>query len=527
MNSVLGNAIIAILEYNKGGTLHDLRRFLIDEGFRNEIVENIIDLSVKYYWLKEYPLNKTNSIGSILTRLDTFLRAKVIRNMVVQTKGIDFEQLMKKKAIVFIKLSQGLLGKENSYLLGSLIVSKLHQAAFARQQLQQRHPFFIYIDEFQNFITPSVVEMLSGVRKYSVGLTLSHQDLQQLQRENTELINSVLSNVYTRIIFRVGEPDAKKLQDGIGSFDSIDLQNLGKGEAIVRIEQPQFTTNLDTIPLSQIDAKIAVENKEIVIRQSRNLYATPRELVEQNLYKQLDFNITKTVKKNFIKSKNSFSEESKQGVNKSEEPNEFNDVDTKNDTIQNNDSIPPGYENYAIKTTILKENTRDFSTHKYLQYLVKKMAEAQGFTATVEHAIPNGQIDLLLSKNDLKIAVEVCHTTDAEWEVHNIHKCLGQQVDLVISLCSDVKQLDKIQKKCSLLIPSFENYPVLFMTPDILFEYLAQQHNKNENNVEDPITTMKGYRVTVSYDAVTNEAMKQKRSSVAQVVMKSLHKRKK
>ncbi len=531
MNTVLSNAIIAILENSKGGSLHDLRRFLIEDRFRNQIVESITDPAVKYYWLKEYPLSKSSSIGSIITRLDTFLRAKVIRNMVVQQQGIDFEQLMQSNAIIFIKLSQGLLGKENSYLLGSLIVSKLHQAAFARQQFQQRHPFFIYIDEFQNFITPSIIEMLSGVRKYSVGLTLSHQDLQQLQREDAELLNSVLSNVYTRIIFRVGEPDAKKLQDGLGEFDSIDLQNLGKGEAIVRIEQPQYTTSLETIPLDSFDAQIAMTNRDIIVKHCRKMYSTPREVVEKALFSDIDFTVIEKTKKISISKQRIETSQIEGNSNISKDRsivhNDTKDVDAKDNQSKNDAVMPVSKVIEPLTNVIPKENTRDVSTHKYLQNLVKKMAEAQDFTAVIEQSIPNGQIDVLLSKNDFTIAVEICHTTDAEWEVHNIQKCLDQQINLVISLSGDVKQLDKIHKKCTAIIPDFDNYAVLFMTPDVLFEYLAQNNTNTTNTINEPITTMKGYRVTVSYDAVTNEAMKQKRSSVAQVVMKSLHKRKK
>jgi hypothetical protein len=246
MNAVLGNAIQAILENEEGGTLNDLRRFLIEKEFRQSFLKKVSEPSVLYYWQREYPLLKTNSIGSILTRLDTFLRPKSIRNMVIQRRGIDFEALLNSNKIILLKLSQGLIGTENSYILGSLILSKIHQAMFRRQQQANRNPIMLYLDEFQNFITPSIKEMLSGIRKYNVGLTLSHQDLQQLQREDSELLNSVLGNINNRVVFRVGEPDAKKLQDGFSDFDFNDLQNLGLGEAIIRIEQPQYDCSLDT-----------------------------------------------------------------------------------------------------------------------------------------------------------------------------------------------------------------------------------------------------------------------------------------
>src|SRR3990170_755786 len=94
MNSVFANAILAFLESSKGGTLIDMRRFLIEKPYREEFLRSVSDPSISYYWQKEYPLLKTNSIGPILTRLDAFLRPRLIRNMVAQSQGIDFEKVL-------------------------------------------------------------------------------------------------------------------------------------------------------------------------------------------------------------------------------------------------------------------------------------------------------------------------------------------------------------------------------------------------------------------------------------------------
>jgi hypothetical protein len=112
MNAVFGNAVVAILENKQGGSLHDLRRFLIEKEFRQEYLKSVTDPSIVYYWQKEYPLLKTSSIGPILTRLDTFLRPKSIRNMVIQKTGLDFEKLLDSNKIILLKLSQGLIGIE-------------------------------------------------------------------------------------------------------------------------------------------------------------------------------------------------------------------------------------------------------------------------------------------------------------------------------------------------------------------------------------------------------------------------------
>ena len=285
MNSVFANAILAILECKQGGTLIDLRRFLVEKSFRDTYLKTVSDPNVVYYWQKEFPLLKSGSVGPILTRLDTFLRPKLIRNMVAQKKGLDFENILDTQKILLIKLSQGLIGTENSYLLGTFFVTKIYQAAMARQiqSKEDRKDFFLYVDEFQNFITPSMSLILSGARKYHLGLILAHQDMTQLNKYDTELASAVVSNAGTRICFRLGDTDAKRFASGFSYFDAEDLENLNTGEAIARIERPEYDFSLTTQPQQYIEPERAESNKESVIALSRETYSTPKQEVEAQL----------------------------------------------------------------------------------------------------------------------------------------------------------------------------------------------------------------------------------------------------
>lgn len=504
MNTVLGNCILAILESTEGGTLHDVRRFLIEKEYRNRFLKNISDPSVQYYWQREFPLLKTNSIGPILTRLDSFLRPKSVRNMLAQKEGLDFETLLNTQKILLLKLSQGLIGIENSYLLGSLLLSKLHSAILKRQRDTNRSPVFLYLDEFQHFITPSVKDMISGIRKYHVGLTLSHQDLQQLQREDGELLHSVLGNIHNRIVFRVGEPDAKRLQEGFSDFDSTDLQNLGRGEAIVRIEQPKYDCSIETIPPKE-KHEAGETNRTIIIEHTRAHYAKSKSEVEKILLTSLNLDLPTTPEKEEVTIKATPEvQEEKIAIPTTEVP----------------ENILP-----KKKTAAPVQEQQNLSTHKYLQQLVKKMAEARGYVAVLETQIPGGggQVDVLLTKDNKTIAIEICVSTDADWEMHNIQKCIQAKYDEVISLCGDPRQLEKIRKKGVETIPDFETKPVQFLTPDALFTYL-------DTTVKDTMPEaqlIKGYRVNVSYDEINKEDMDRKRATVAKVVMESLRKIKK
>src|ERR1019366_7247490 len=124
----------------------------------------------------------------------------------------------------------------------TLLVSKFQQLAMSRQQTAAalRRNFYLYIDEFQNFATPSMAAILSGARKYRLGLILAHQELHQLSCNAPAVASAVATNPYTRVCFRLGDEDAKKLASGFVSFEAIDLQNLGVGEAICRVERAEL-----------------------------------------------------------------------------------------------------------------------------------------------------------------------------------------------------------------------------------------------------------------------------------------------
>jgi hypothetical protein len=287
MGSVLNNAILAFLESDQGGTLADLRRFLIEREFREKFLASVRDPDIVYYWRKGFAqLTGNKSVGPILTRLETFLSPKPIRYMVSQPKNrLDFANIMDTGKIFLAKLSQGLLGRENSFLLGTLLVSKFQQLAMARQSqaVAARRDFSVFIDEFHNFITPSMAEILTGARKYRIGLVLAHQELRQLDRDS-EVRSAVLSNAGTRICFRVGDDDARKLADGFNFFEARDLQNLDTGQAICRVERGDFDFNL-SVPLSgDLPQTEAAARREEIITASRKKYATARAEVEAVLY---------------------------------------------------------------------------------------------------------------------------------------------------------------------------------------------------------------------------------------------------
>jgi hypothetical protein len=453
MNSVFANAVLAFMYNTKQYHLGDVRRFLIEAPYRATVLSTVTDPDIVYYWSHEFPIVKSASIGPILTRLDTFLRPKVIRQMVCQTKSLDFARLMDTNKIVLVKLSLGLLGAENSYLLGAFIVSKLQQTAMARQAqgIQERIPFFCYIDEFQHFVTPSMATILSGARKYALGLILSHQDMQQVAKNDTEIAGSVLANAGTRVYFRLGDTDAKRIEDGFSSFTASDLQNLSTGEAIARVNTTDQDFNLAVIPYAS--------NKETNYTAEIRAHSRKHNTVH---------------------------------------------IDPPNQTLKTMADVPkpPLPISSSIKPVSLEEEPaiapkEQIREHRYLQTFVKAMAEAQGYIAQLEVPTPDGTglVDVLLMKGDETIAVEISVTTSPEWELHNIEKCLAAGYSKVVVCTTDSSKLHHIKARIASFLTTEEQAKITVINSNNL-----QSLFKSDHQAPPTETLVKGYRVKVKYE---------------------------
>lgn len=488
MNSVLANAIIAFLESKTGGTLADLRRFLIEPEYRKQFLTTVTDPEIVYYWQKEFSFLSGKPQGPILTRLDTFLRPKVIRNMVCQKENrLDFRAIMDGKQIFLAKLSHGAIGEENAYLLGSFIVSKLHQAAMARQNVQQlqRNPFFLYIDEFHHFITPSLASAISGDRKYHLGLILAHQELRQLSNRDTDVAGAVMSNPYTRICFRVGDADAQKLKDGFSSFEAKDLMNLGTGEAICRVERAEYDFNL-TVP--KPPTLPSEESPDIRRERILNLSKT---------------NYAKSIEKVLIA--NQQPQILSLPAHLPEQPLSITPI--------------PASHRTPITTPSELQQGRGGQQHKYLQHLLKRIAEEKGFRATIEQHIPEsgGSIDVALAKEDLRIACEISVASTPDQELANISKCADAGYPHIFLITSTTRMVNKFEEMTRKLDPSVLA-KLSILTPEQFPERLGQI----DKGTVGTTNTVKGYKVKVQYQALAQQERNRQEGAVGDVIMKAL-----
>ncbi|MGI8467000.1 MAG: type IV secretory system conjugative DNA transfer family protein [Pyrinomonadaceae bacterium] len=498
MDSVLANAILAFVESSRGGTLFDLRRFLVEKEFRAEFLQTVSDESVRYFWSNEFPQISGKPQSSILIRLDSFMRNKIVRNIVCQKQTeLNFRQIMDNCKIFLIKLSQGLIGKENAYLLGTLLVSKLYQTALSRQNSTNRPYFWIYLDEFHHFITPSMESILSGVRKYNIGLHLAHQEFRQLQSRSQEVASSVLSNCYTRICFRLGDNDAERFAAGFSFFDTKALQNLGIGEAVGRCERAEYDFNLKTSEVPKVEKEIAEHRKAEIIRLTREQFARPKAEVEANLMS------CRTIAQDSVETK-------------AEKP-------VQTDT--------PKIDQSSLKIEKSKENVEFVSiaadnSHRYLQNIIKRIGENNGFVATLEKRIFGGigKVDIAPESETLKIACEVAVTNTVDYELQNIQKCLASGFDKVVVISDEAKHLANIKKKVETIISTSQFSKVYFLEPENFHLFLEKLRTDSGHQTSRE-NKVKGYKVNISFKETKESDQEAKEQTIAEI-LKEAEKRK-
>lgn len=286
MEHILRYSIITLLEYGRGSIL-DIQRLLTDGFFRKQVLVRVTSPEVLSFWQNEFekmpPTLRAESISPILNKMGYFNANPMLRNILGQKKrGLKFTQILDESKLLICNLSKGSIGEDSCKIIGSLLVTHIQLASLYRVSIpeQERIPFYLFVDEVQNFIGTSFVEMLSECRKFGLGVFLTNQFLNQLP---IPLQESILSNVGTIITFRVGTNDAFVLsKDLYPYFNQEDLINLPRYSIYIKLcidGQTSKPFSADTFPLLQTK----YNNSELVINTSRNVYAKQKKEVEEEI----------------------------------------------------------------------------------------------------------------------------------------------------------------------------------------------------------------------------------------------------
>ncbi len=234
LEHVLRMVFLALLD-KKNATLFDIIRALTDKDFRYDMIDQIQDDVVRNFRTNEFAWRSqqfnTEAIMPILNKVWQLLSIEILKNIFASTENkLDFRAMMDQHKILLVKLPKWKLQEEIMWFLGAMFVTKIYQTAMGRQWLakKERTPFFLYVDEFQNFATETFNEILSEARKYWLGLCVAHQFIRQIP---DSISNALFGNVWTKVSFRISSDDAGYMKEHFAPFlDTYDLANLNMRE---------------------------------------------------------------------------------------------------------------------------------------------------------------------------------------------------------------------------------------------------------------------------------------------------------
>lgn len=314
---------LALLDYPYA-TMRGMISMLTDRNYRQKVVEYIQDDMVKRFFAIEFAdwseKFDTDAIIPLVNKLGQFLSDPLLRNIFGQKENkIDIAKLMNDRKIIFINLSKGRIGEENSSFFGSMFLTKIKQAGMERANIPEkdRNDFYIYVDEFQNVVTQTFENILSEARKYGLNLTMAHQYVGQI---NPKIYQAVLGNTGSIISFRVGGEDAVKLKPEFDPLFGVkDMINLAVGEIYIKMTIDGESYDPFSAETLKIMPPTHPSYKEEIIASSRRKYALSKENAQKLIEEEESTIIRSAEEKAAISGKGKKSGDEKEKVEATQE----------------------------------------------------------------------------------------------------------------------------------------------------------------------------------------------------------------
>ena len=292
LEHILRYTLLALLDRPET-TLLDISRLLTDKDFRKETLDYCQDVTVLQFWKHEFgqwnEKQVNESIAPVLNKVGAFTANPIIRNIIGQPKSsFDVRKIMDEGKILVVNLSKGLIGEDNAGILGAFLVTKVQLAAMSRSDIpdvKDRRPFYLYVDEFQNFATDSFAVILSEARKYGLNLTVANQYISQM---TDSVRDAVFGNVGTTISFRVSADDAPILSKQFEpTFEAADLLQMNNRNFVISMiiageKAPAFSATTLSIPQTPDD------NFDAIVAHSREVFSRPRTVVENEIRETIE-----------------------------------------------------------------------------------------------------------------------------------------------------------------------------------------------------------------------------------------------
>ena len=367
-----------------------------------------------------------------------------------------------------------------------------------------------------------MAEILTGARKYRVGLVLAHQELHQLEADR-EVASAVLANCCTRVAFRVSDRDARELDSGFAHFAASDLQNLGVGEAICRVERSEADFNLSVCEPEQVDEAEAASVRELVTKTSNDRYARRRREVEADLLAKMrrqDEEQTPAARKRVERevSETVSEKESAPAVDAAPKP-----------ASEPEESLPVVSESTSVPKPP-PDLGRGGMIHKDAQNRIKSVAEELGFRATLESQVGTGGADHALERGDIRIGVEISITTGSTHEVENVLKCVNGPFTHVAFITADLRKLEQVRERVNARLSEKDSARVGFYQVETFIEYLrgfpkaTVEHSAPPTPSKSTKKKVKGWTVKTKVTEQTTEENRERENEAIKAIGEMLRK---
>ena len=293
------NACLLLMDQPEWGTIVDIMSLFTDDAFAESKIRNLKDPVVASWWNKTYKKmgdrEKAEIIPFIQAKFGPFTTWVYVRNIIWQPKSaFKMYDAMQQKKIILLNLAKGISWEETSKLIGKIIAMQVKLSALKRARISEedRVPHYLYVDEFQNYVSASFESILSEARKYRLGLVVAHQYTDQLKQEglwwNLDLSKTIFGNIWNMFVYKVWAPDAEFLaKEFEPEFNQTDLTSTEMFMWACKIS----VNNQQTRPFSfkaKVPYSLPVKNspeKVQIIKQISSLKRwTKRELVDKEVY---------------------------------------------------------------------------------------------------------------------------------------------------------------------------------------------------------------------------------------------------
>jgi hypothetical protein len=299
------NGVLTLMQDDEDpATLLDIMRLFTDDAYLKVKQEKVTNAAVKAFWEQEYAKSgdreKQEIIPYFAAKFGPFVTNSQIRNIIGQPKsGFNFREVMDEQKILLVNLSKGKLGDLNAKLLGMIFVSKIQMAAMSRVNIEEseRKDFYLYVDEFQNFVTESFASILSEARKYRLGLIVAHQYISQITKMNVggkgsqedhTIKDAVFGNVGSMMNFKIGAQDAETMvKEFAPVFSETDLINIANYHAVIKLNINNTTSRGFVMKTIYDESGKDLEAAEAYKQLSRLKYARDKDFVEREIKRKL------------------------------------------------------------------------------------------------------------------------------------------------------------------------------------------------------------------------------------------------